>query len=199
MPTKLETIEKLARKKGLLRDRDLRKGGLPRAYLGRMVRKGLLVRQARGVYSVPDRELTHTHDAELACLRVPHGVLCLLSALAYHQIGTQNPAQVWMAIDVKAWLPKVDYPPLRIVRFSGPALTRNVLNIPTESGAIRVYDAAKTVADCFKYRQKIGIDVATEALRDGWRARKFTVDQLVAAAEICRVRRIMQPYLQMLA
>jgi predicted transcriptional regulator of viral defense system len=198
MPTKLDTIETLARKKGLLRDRDLRQHGLPRVYLGRMVRKGLLVRQARGVYSAPDFEPTHTHDAELACLRVPHGVLCLLSALVYHRIGTQNPAQVWLAIDGKAWHPKIDHPPLRIVRFSGLALTSNVLIERSETGLIRVFDPAKTVADCFKFRQKVGLDVALEALRDGWRMRKFTMDQLVSAAEICRVRQVIQPYLEML-
>ena len=199
MITKLASIEKLARQKGLLRNRDLQEIGLPRVYLGRMVRKGLLVQHARGVYSAPDRELTHTHDIELACLRVPHGVICLLSALVYHNIGTQNPVQVWMAIASNAWQPKLDQPPLRIVRFSGAALTSNVVTVPTDSGPLRIYDPAKTVADCFKFRQKIGLDVAVEALREGWRSRKFTMNELAAAAEICRVRRIIQPYLDMLA
>lgn len=198
MSTKLQAIEKLARDKGLLRHRDLKKGRLPSVYLGRMVRQGLLIRHSRGVYALPDLELTHTHDTELACLRVPHGVICLLSALVHHGIGTQNPFQVWMAIDNKAWQPKIDQPPLRFVRFSGPALTSNVLTVRTESGTIRVYDPAKTVADCFKFRQKIGLDVAVEALREGWRGKKFTLPELAAAAEICRVRRVIQPYLDML-
>jgi hypothetical protein len=105
---------------------------------------------------------------------------------------------VWLAIDGKAWHPKIDYPPLRIVRFSGLALTSNVLIERSETGLIRVFDPAKTVADCFKFRQKVGLDVALEALRDGWRMRKFTMDQLVSAAEICRVRQVIQPYLEML-
>jgi predicted transcriptional regulator of viral defense system len=200
MPTKLQAVERLAHQQGTVRAHDLVRRGLPTVYLSRLVRKGRFVRHARGVYAAAEREISASHDWELACLRVPNGVLCLLSALRFHHIGTQNPAEVWMAIDVKARRPRPNYPPLRIVRFSGTALTRGIVKTPSlGAGEVRVFDAAKTVADCFKYRNKIGLDVALEALREGWRANKFTLEQLVEAARICRVRRVIQPYLEMLA
>jgi predicted transcriptional regulator of viral defense system len=199
MATKLQTVERLARRQGTVRAQDLVRRGLPTVYLSRLVAQGRLIRHARGVYAPVEQEISEAHDWELACLRVPQGVLCLLSALNFHGIGTQNPFEMWMAIGVKARYPHVDYPPLRVVRFSGAALNRNV--IKTRSGGIelRVYDAAKTVADCFKYRNKVGLDVAIEALREGWRANKFTLEQLTEAARICRVGRVIQPYLEMLA
>jgi predicted transcriptional regulator of viral defense system len=198
MLTKIQIIERLAKKKGSIRARDLIRRGLPSVYLGRLVRQGRLVRRARGVYAPADQEISGTHDWELACLRVPNGVLCLLSALFYHRIGTQNPANVWMAIDVKAWRPRVDYPRMRIVRFSGPALSHGIMTVKAGRASLRVYDPAKTVADCFKYRHKIGLEVAVEALREGWRAKKFSLEELAEAARICRVRNVIQPYLEML-
>jgi len=199
MPTQVQTIERLALKQGSLRARDLKARGLPSVYLGRLVRQGRLVRRARGVYAPAQQEISGTHDWELACLRLPNGVLCLLSALAYHRIGTQNPAEVWMAIDVKAWRPRAGYPRLRIVRFSGPALSHGIVRVRVGRTTLRIYDPAKTVADCFKYRHKIGLEVAVEALREGWRAKKFTLEQLAEAARVCRVRHVIQPYLEMLA
>jgi predicted transcriptional regulator of viral defense system len=198
MLTKIQIIERLAKKKGSIRARDLIRRGLPSVYLGRLVRQGRLVRRARGVYAPADQEISGTHDWELACLRVPNGVLCLLSALFYHRIGTQNPANVWMAIDVKAWRPRVDYPRMRIVRFSGPALSHGIMTVKAGRASLRVYDPAKTVADCFKYRHKIGLEVPVEALREGWRAKKFSLEELAEAARICRVRNVIQPYLEML-
>lgn len=198
MPTTSEIIERLARKQGMIRARDLMRRGLPSAYLGRLARQGRLVRRARGVYAAADQEISGTHDWELACLRVPNGVLCLLSALVYHRIGTQNPAEVWIAIDVKAWRPRVDYPQIRIVRFSGPALSQGIMTVKAGRATLRVYDPAKTVADCFKYRHKIGLEVAVEALREGWRAKKFSLEELAEAARICRVRNVIQTYLEML-
>lgn len=198
MPTASQTIERLARKQGTVRARDLMRRGLPSVYLSRLVRQGRLVRRARGVYAPADQEISGTHEWEIACLRLPNGVLCLLSALVYHRIGTQNPAEVWMAIDVKAWRPRVDYPRVRIVRFSGPALSQGIMVVKVGRATLRVYDPAKTVADCFKYRHKIGLEVAVEALQEGWRAKKFSLDELAAAARICRVRNVIQPYLEML-
>jgi predicted transcriptional regulator of viral defense system len=129
---------------------------------------------------------------------VPHGILCLLSALAYHGIGTQIPHEIWMAIDGKAWRPRLDHPPMRFMRFSGLALSHGVMKVNAANGIIRVYTPAKTVADCFKFRNKCGIDIAIEALREGWRYKKFTMKQLDEAAQICRVSRIIRPYLEML-
>lgn len=198
MPTKLQSVELLALRRGTLRARDLRASALPTGYLGRLVRAGRLVRRGRGLYAPAKQEIGERHDWELACLRVPRGVLCLTTALAYHEIGTQSPRVVWMAIDGKAWEPRLAHPPMRFVRFSGAALRHGVLTATSGGATLRVYSAAKTVADCFKYRRKLGLDVAVEALREGWRARKFTLAELTAAARVCRVARIMQPYLEML-
>src|ERR1035437_2029206 len=193
MPTKVQTIERLARQQGSIRARDLKRRGLPSVYLGRLVRQGRLVRHARGVYAPAKQEISGTHDWELACLRLPNGVLCLLSALVYHRIGTQNPAEVWMAIDVKAWHPTPGYPKIRIVRFSGAALSHGVMTVRVGRATLRVYNPAKTVADCFKYRHKIGLEVAVEALREGWRAKKFTLEELVESARVCRGGLVLPP------
>ena len=194
-----QMIERLARQQGSIRARDLTQRGLPSVYLSRLVRQGRLVRRARGVYAPTNREISGMHDWELACLRLPKGVLCLMSALVYHRIGTQNPNQVWMAIDVKAWRPRVDYPRMRIVRFSGPARSQGIMTVKVGSATLRVYNPAKTVADCFKYRHKIGLEVAVEALREGWRIKKFSLVELAAMARICRVRNVIQPYLEMIS
>lgn len=199
MATKLQSVESLARRQGMLRARDLRAHALPTNYLVRLVRAGRLVRRGRGLYAPAEREIGEHHDWELASLRVPHGVLCLFTALVFHGLGTQRSREVWMAIDVKAWQPRIDYPPMRFVRFSGQALVHGAVTVRAGGGTLRVYSPAKTVADCFKYRNKIGIDVAIEALQEGWRAKKFTLHELDEAARVCRVSRVMRPYLEMLA
>src|SRR4051812_47645504 len=181
MASKLQSVEILARTRGSVRARDLMKRGLPTIYLARLVEKGRLVQQARGVYAPADIDVTERHDWELACTRVPNGVLCLMTALAFHGIGTQSPRQVWMAIANKAWQPHVDHPPMRFVRFSGAALTHGIVSVRGGPAVLRVYSPAKTVADCFKFRQKIGLDVAVEALREGWREKKFTLAELTTA------------------
>lgn len=198
MASKLQSVEKLVRSRGSLRARDLVECGLPTIYLARLVESGRLVRHSRGVYAPADLDVTERHDWELACTRVPNGVLCLMTALAFHEIGTQLPRQVWMAIPNKAWQPRVDHPPLRFVRFSGDALKHGVVSVSKGAAALRVYSPAKTIADCFKFRRKIGLDVAVEALREGWRSKKFTMEELSKATEMCRVRHVMQPYLEML-
>jgi predicted transcriptional regulator of viral defense system len=129
---------------------------------------------------------------------VPHGVVCLLSALRFHRLTTQAPFEVWLAIGEKAWRPKLDYPPLHIVRFSGPALTTGVEEHIVQGVTVRVTDPARTVVDCFKYRNKIGLDVALEALRDCWRQKKATMDQLHRAAQARRMPNVMRPYLESL-
>jgi len=198
MPTKLHSLELLARAQGALRPADLRRRRFPSSYLSRLVRAGRLVRLSRGIYAPAEQEIGEHHDWGIACLRVPKGVLCLLTALAYHGIGTQCPHQVWMAIGGKAWRPRFDHPPMRFARFSPPALRHGVTTVRTATGTLRVFSPAKTVADCFKYRNKYGLDVAIEALVEGWRARKFTMAELGAAARVCRVSRVMRPYLEML-
>lgn len=127
---------------------------------------------------------------------MPKGVICLLSALRFHEIGTQSPHQIWMAIDRKAALPKVRELPIEIVRFSGPALSEGVEEHDIGGATIKVYCPSKTVADCFKYRNKIGLDVALEALKDSWQQNMITADELWKYARICRVAQVMQPYME---
>jgi len=153
----------------------------------------------RGLYIPADALATVHHRLAEASKRVPNGIICLISALRFHDLTTQVPHEVWMAISEKARRPRGDYPPLRIVRFSGASLDYGVLTQKVEGVAVRVFDPAKTVADCFKYRNKIGLDVALEALRDCYRQRKATMDELWKAAKVCRVARVMQPYLESIA
>jgi predicted transcriptional regulator of viral defense system len=129
---------------------------------------------------------------------VPEGVVCLLSALSFHGVGTQLPHEVWLAIQRRARQPSLRYPPLRVVKFSGKAFAEGIEVHRVEGQSVRVYSVAKTLADLFKYRNKIGLDVALEALREAWRERRFTMDEMDRFARICRVERVMKPYLEAL-
>lgn len=180
----------------MARSSELERHGISRELLRLLVGRGKVERIGRGLYSLPDAELSENHSLAEACKRVPGGAVCLLSALKFHGLTTQLPADVWLAIDGKARRPKVDYPPLRIVRFSGPSLTTGLEAHRVERVRVRIYSPAKTVADCFKYRNKIGLDVAIDALRDCLRRKKASIDAIWSAAEVCRVSRIMRPYLE---
>ena len=150
-----------------------------------------------GDFTLPKgEEVTENHSIAEACKRVPHGVICLISALRMHDLTTQIPHEIWMAMDRKARKPSVDYPPLRIVRFSGESLITGILKRKIEGVDVHLYGPAKTVADCFKYRNKIGLDVALEALQDCRKKRKASVDELWAAAKVCRVANVMRPYME---
>ena len=188
-------IEKL----GIARPRDLEAHGVSRAQLSRLVDEGLILRQARGIYVVASHAPTETHTLAQVAKRVPEAVFCLLTALRYHGLTTQAPAEVWIALPEKARRPRLDHPRLRVARFSGLALTEGVEKHRVEGVTIYVYSASKTVADCFKYRNKIGIDVAVEALRDFSRKHRGGADELARHARICRVSRVMQPYLDSIA
>ena len=186
----------LAHEKGAVTARDLREADLPRQYLQRLHDRGLLERVSRGVYTATNADVTENHTVVEATRRVPRGVLCLLSALRFHDLTTQNPFEVWLAIDHKAWAPRLDALPVRIVYMSGPALDAGIEEHEVEGVTLRVYGAAKTVADCFKYRSKIGIDVAVEALRDFRRRRDYDADALWSFAKTCRVSRVIRPYVE---
>ncbi|MDC7707270.1 type IV toxin-antitoxin system AbiEi family antitoxin domain-containing protein [Vogesella indigofera] len=189
----------LARTRGLVRPHDLTPLGISRVALTRAVRRGQLERVGRGLYRLPDRPISaHGSFAEVA-RRVPKGVVCLLSALSFHELTRQLPFQVWLAIDNKAAAPKLDYPPLRITRFSGAALTEGIEEHAIDDVTVRVTGVAKTVADCFKYRNKIGLDVALEALREAWFARRMTSDEIWHYAKIDRVANVIRPYLESVA
>lgn len=191
-----ERVLQLARELGVLRPRDLTAHGIAREYLRVAQERGLIRRAGRGLYVATDAEPSEQHSLAEAVKRVPQGVVCLISALRFHQLTTQSPFEVWLALDRKARHPKVDSPPLRIVRFSGRMLSYGVQTAVIERVPVRVFGPAKTVADCFRYRNKIGLDVALEALRDVIRRRKATIDQLWDAAKVCRVDRVMRPYME---
>ena len=197
--SKAEQVAHLVRKAGVFRPRELDRVGIPRQYLRQAKERGLVRRVGRGLYVAEGSRVTEHHTLVEAAKRVPHGVVCLLSALRFHGLTTQSPHEVWMAIAHKARRPCADYPPMRIVHFSGAALSYGLAEKKLEGVIVRVFDPAKTVADCFKFRNKIGLDVALEALRDCYRQRRATMDELFIAARVCRVARIMQPYLESLA
>jgi predicted transcriptional regulator of viral defense system len=196
--TDREQLLRLARLRGSLTTRDVVSAGIHRQILSRLVREGELERITRGQYRRSATPVTEHHGLAVAAAAVPQGVVCLLSALGFHGVGTQLPPEVWLAIDRRARRPALSYPPLRLVRFSGKALTQGIETHRVEGQTVRVYALAKTVADCFKYRNKIGLDVALEALREAWRDRRITMDEMDRYARICRVEHVMRPYVEAL-
>jgi predicted transcriptional regulator of viral defense system len=193
---RIEYIADIVKNTGVFRARDLDQKHIPRAYLQRLRQEGLIDRIGRGLYSVRGANITEHHTIVEASTRVPQGIICLLSALRFHNLTTQSPSQIWMAINRKARLPKVDYPLMKFVRFSGYSLTEGIEEHQIEGVQVRIYNPAKTVVDCFKYRNKIGLDVALEALRDCLRQRKCTVDEIWGYAKICRVAKVIKPYIE---
>ena len=181
-----------------MRPADLEARSIPRGRLYALVGKGLLLREGRGVYAASDHPHTAGHSLAHVAKRVPGAVVCLLTALRFHGITTQQPAEVWIALPEKARRPRLDYPRLRVARFYGAALTEGIETHRIEGVPVRIYSAAKTVADCFKYRNKVGIDVAAEALRDFTRRHRGGAGELARFARICRVQRVLQPYLDAL-
>ena len=199
MLTRRQQVLKLVRQKGVLRPKDLAEHGIDSRYLWILMQEGSLQRSGRGLYVSADRQVSEHHTLAEVARRVPSGIVCLLSALRYHDLTTQAPFEVWMALGAKAWQPRVDYPPLRIVRFSGESLEYGVEEHSVDRVAVRIYSPAKTIADCFKFRNKIGLDVALEALRDAWSKRVVTMDDLWRAAAATRMKNVMRPYLESIA
>ena len=187
------------RSPGVLRPKDVAARGISRTRIQRLAKSGALERVGRGLYVPAGTKITEHHTLVEAATRVPDGIVCLLSALSFHRMTTQGPHEVWLAIDVKARKPKTDWPPLRIVRFSGEARAFGVESHDIEGVEVGITSRAKTVADCFKYRNKIGIDVAVEALREYLGKRGRSMAELQRAADVCRVGRVMRPYLEALA
>lgn len=193
--SKKQQILDLLKRSGVLRPRDIKPLGISGMYLNKLYAQGVLDRPSRGLYTLADAEPTENRSVAEAAKLVPKGVVCLLSALRFHDLTTESPFEVWLAISRKARLPKVDYPSLRVVRFSGDALTFGIQAHEVEGVPVNVFCPAKTVADCFKYRNKIGLDVAIEALRDCLKQKKATMDEIWAAAKVCRMSQVMRPYL----
>jgi len=194
-----EPLKKIMRyfgQHGIVRPRDIEAIGLPREYLVRLHRQGKLNRSGRGIYTRPDANVTERHSYAEVAKRVPNAAICLLSALAFHDITTQSPASVWIGKGART--PAVTSPSLRIVRLSGPSLTEGIQNHQVEGVPVRVYSAAKTVADCFKFRNKIGLDVAIEALKDCLRQKKANISEIYRYAKVCRVSNVIRPYMEAL-
>ncbi len=197
--TKRDRALRLIEEKGLTRPRDLQGHGITRAHLSRLVDQGLILRQARGVYVAARHALTAEHTLAQVAKRVPDAVFCLLTALRFHGLTTQSPSEVWIALPEKARRPRLEYPRLRVARFSGAALTEGIEQRRIEGVTLRITSPSKTVADCFKYRNKVGVDVAVEALRDFSRKHRGRATELARFARVCRVSRVMQPYLDAIA
>ena len=183
---------------GFVRPIDLESAGFNRMWLTRLERRGLIERVRRGLYVAADAEWTEHHSFAEVARQAPAGVICLLSALSYHGLTTQLPFEVWLAIDRKARVPKAMSLQVRVMRFSGLALTTGVQEHTIEGVPVRIYGPAETVVDCFRYRNKIGLDVALEALRDCYRLRLATVDELWECANRLRVGNVMRPYIESL-
>lgn len=197
--SKISTTERLlnfVREKGILRTKELDQIAIPRIYLTRLVRKGFLERISRGLYRLPDSEITENFTLLQVAKKVPQGVVCLISALRFHDLTTQIPHQIWMAVERGKWETSDRDLPIRIFEFSGQSFNKGIENHLINGVPIRVYNVAKTIADCFKYRNKIGLDVTMEALQDALRQRKCTVNELWRYARICRVANVMRPYLE---
>jgi len=189
---------KLLRRRGVFAASEASAAGVHPQKLARLVKQGAVERVSRGKYRQAGAEVTEHHGLALAAASVPKGVVCLLSALRFHDVTTQNPFAVWLAIEHRSRAPKLEYPPLRIVRFSGRAFTSGVETHVIEGERVRVYSLAKTIADLFKYRNKVGVNVAVEALRESWQSRKIRPSEIDPYSRICRVQRVMRPYLEAL-
>jgi len=181
---------------GVVRVRDVKERDFHPEHLRRLVQKGHLMRLSRGVYAPVDFEATEHHGLAQVSIRMPQSVVCLLSALLFHDLTTQLPRKVWIAIPPKARAPSLEWPPVEVHRFSGRSFSEGWTEHQLEGVSVRVFDPAKTVADCFKFRNTVGLDVAMEALRDCLRQKCATVDELIHYAKICRVDTVMRPYLE---
>ena len=194
--TQSDRILDLAQRQRLLSAADVRAHGWSPQLLIKLEQSGKLQRVTRGLYSLPDGPITEHHSLIEVCRRVPKAVVCLLSALQFHEIGTQLPFEVWIALPEATQTPTLDSPALRIARLRGEAYSEGIQTLVEHGSTIRVYNLAKTITDCFKFRHKVGLDVALEALKDAWRQRKLDMDQVTRFARINRVEKVMQPYLE---
>lgn len=196
--THTRRVLELVQQKGLLRSSDLDAIGAPRIVLTRLTAAGLLDRIGRGLYRLPSHPGTEHEGLAAIATKVPQAVFCLLTALQFHELTTQLPRQVWIAMPRGSHVPRIDHPPVRMVQMTGEAYAQGVETFERDGVKLRVYGIAKTVADCFKHRNKIGLDVALEALKEVHAGRKATADDLWRYARICRVSNVMRPYLEVL-
>jgi predicted transcriptional regulator of viral defense system len=194
--TPSQKLTDYVREKGMIRAHELDALGIPRVYLSRLVKKGTLERVNRGLYQMAGADITEHFTLAQAAKIIPNGVVCLLSALNFHGFTTQLPFQVWIAVERGKWEAGTKDLPLRIFEFSGKSFQEGIETHTVQGVGVKVYGPAKTVADCFKYRNKIGLDVALEALRECQREKKCTSDDVWHFAKVCRVTNVMRPYME---
>lgn len=194
--THSQRILRLTRRKGLLRASDLDAIGAPRVTLTRLTAAGLLDRVGRGLYQLPNREPSEHEGLVAVATKVPQAVFCLLTALQFHELTTQLPSKIWIAMPRGSHAPRITYPPIKMLQMAGAAYTAGVEEHLRGGVKLKVYSVAKTIADCFKHRNKIGTDVALEALREARADGKATPDEIWRYARICRVQNVIRPYLE---
>jgi predicted transcriptional regulator of viral defense system len=194
--THTQRVLDLASQKGLLRANELDAIGAPRVVLTRLVTAGLIERVGPGLYRLPGTPVSEFESLSTIATKVPQAVFCLLTALQFHELTTQLPRQIWIAMPRGSHPPRMDYPPIKMVQLSGDAYSAGIEEVQRDGAKLRVYGVAKTVADSFKHRNKIGLDVALEALKDARAHDKATGDDIWRFAKICRVANVMRPYLE---
>lgn len=197
--THTQRVLDLASQKGLLRASDLDAIDAPRVVLTRLTAAGLLEKVGRGLYRLPESQGSEHESLVTVATKVPQAVFCLLTALQFHELTTQLPRQVWIAMPRGSHVPRIGYPLVKMVQMTGDVYMEGVEEHLRDGVKLRVYGAAKTVVDCFKHRNKIGLDVALEALKDAWRMRKASADDLWRYAHACRVANVMRPYMEAVA
>ena len=195
-PTQTQRVLELARQRGLLRSRDLQAVDAPRVMLTRMTASGQLEKVGRGLYRLPQTQMSEDESLAAIAIKVPQAVFCLLTALQLHGLTTQLPRQVWLAMPRGSHAPRIDYPPIRMVQYSGQSYSQGIEVFERDQVLLRVYSVAKTVVDCFKHRSAIGLDVALEALKEARAGQRASADELWRFAKICRVANVMRPYLE---
>ncbi len=191
-----QRILDLLSQRGLLRPSDLDAIGASRVTLARMTDAGLLEKVDRGLYRLADQDHSENESLITVATKVPQAVFCLLTALQFHDLTTQLPREIWIAMPRGSHVPKIDYPPIKMVQVTGDAYAAGIEIFQHDGIPLRIYGVARTVVDCFKHRNKIGIDVALEALRDARAQKKASADDLWRYAKICRVANVMRPYLE---
>ncbi len=183
---------------GIMRLVELRSAGVTAATVSRMARAGEVIRLARGLYQLPDAPFDTSHSLAEAAKRLPKGVVCLVSALAFHGLTDQLPKKVWMAIGKKDWAPKPDGMPIRVIRFTESLLVQSVETHVIEGVPVKVFGVAKTIADCFRHRNKVGLSVAIEGLQEALRQRKASPAEIARHAERGGISTVIRPYLEAL-
>ena len=193
------TLIRLAKKQNIIRPCDIEKFNIPRMSLSRLIDKGIFEKIGRGLYRLTDADYSEYETLKMVSIKVPQSVFCLLTALEIHQLTTQLPREVWIAMPTGSHKPTIDYPPINMVTYSKTALTSGIETHKKDNVSIHVYSIAKTIADCFKHRNKIGSDIAITALKEAIEKNRVSNDELWHFAKICRVSRVMQPYIEALS